>query len=174
MHAKPARDGSDYLIANHQSYEKQRNQLRSGELGYSANKGKHVDELLFSEAKRYQHANSQAQDSPKDCAVQTSVFSDTLGGSRFTSETQNVFVYPYSGSYHRSNSKFLSGVLLEKKGDAECSEIQNEGKPKKWPRELATDKSRLRTTSATSIRRRRDHCHRILVIILPNCVESWV
>ena len=63
--------------------------------------------------------------------MQTSAFSDALGGSRFTSETQNVFVYPYSGSYHRSNSKFLSGVLLEKKGDAECSEIQNEGKPKK-------------------------------------------
>ena len=173
MHAKPARDGSDYLIANHQSYEKQRN-LRSGELGYSANKGKHVDELLFSEAKRYQHANSQAQDSPKDCAVQTSVFSDALGGSRFTSETQNVFVYPYSGSYHRSNSKFLSGVLLEKKGDAECSEIQNEGKPKKWPREPETYKSRLCTSSATSTRRRRGHCHRFLVIILPNGVESWV
>ena len=97
LHAKPARDGSDYLIANHQSCEKHRNQLRSGELGYSANKGKHVDELLFSEAKRYQHANSQAQDSPKDCAMQNSVFRDPLGGSRFTSETQNLFVYPVFG-----------------------------------------------------------------------------
>ena len=31
-----------------------------------------------------------------------------------------------------------------------CSEIENEGKSKKWPSEPATDKSRLRTSSAPS------------------------